>query len=390
MQRPDSPSLRIYPVKTRAAWKKFHQLPRAIYQGNASWIEPLALQLRQQWAPRHPFFQHAKACAWIAEHNGMVVGRISAQFDQLQTAQGRAGLGQFGQLEAINDAYVFDGLLSAASEWLSGQGCNEIQGPFDLSINQQCGLLIEGFELPPMMMMGYAQPYYAQQLERLGFASNAELLAYRGQPDFQPPKSMMRILDRIGNRIRIESLTRRDLNEKQALLRDIFNDAWVNNWGFVPMTEVEFKHTVNDMKLLVRPGYVNLAYFDDKPAAFMVTLPNLNEMIADLNGRLLPTGVIKLLWRIGRKQCKTARVPLMGVVQEHQQSLVGAALSYALIAATKPYLIKDGIENVEQSWILEQNRGMRSLIESLGLKIALRYRIYGKTLDSSGHSETVA
>ncbi|MEM7054592.1 MAG: N-acetyltransferase [Pseudomonadota bacterium] len=389
MQNLESQQLRIRPVKTRTEWKKFHLLPRSLHKHREFWVEPLALQVRQLWAPRQPYFQHAKACAWIAERGSQVVGRISAQQDRLQAEQGRAGLGQFGQLEAIDDAAVFDLLLDSAADWLAGHGCNEMQGPFDLSINQQCALLVEGFDRPPMMMMGYAPPYYAEQLQRAGLSSCAELLAYRGRPDFQPPKSMTRILQRVGDRIQIEPITKSELGEKAGLLREIFNQAWANNWGFVPMTEAEFTHIVNDMKLLVRPGYVNLARFDGTPAAFMVTLPNLNEMIADLNGSLLPIGVIKLLWRIGRKQCRSARVPLMGVTREHQQSITGAALSYALMAATQPHTIRDGIECVEQSWILEQNRGMRSLIESLGMQITQRYRIYGKAIEPVRHAEYV-
>ena len=241
-----------------------------------------------------------------------------------------------------------------------------------------------------MMMMGYAPPYYAERLQQAGLESQVELLAYRGAPDFEPPRSMTRILNRLDDRIQVEAVSRRDLAQKASLLREIFNEAWAENWGFVPMTEAEFNHSVNDMKLLVRPGYVNVALFDGKPSAFMVTLPNLNEMIADLNGQLLPTGAFKLLWRISRKTCRSARVLLMGVTREHQQSLTGAALSYALMAATKPHLIRDGIECVEQSWILEHNRGMRSLIESLNMTISQRYRIYGRTIQPASPAECLA
>ena len=386
----ESETLRVRPVKTRLEWKKFHQLPHLLHGDNKHWVAPLALQARQMWAPRQPYFRHARACAWIVLSADQIVGRISAQIDQLQAEQGRAGLGQFGQLEAVDDPRVFDLLLETARNWLAGQGCNEMQGPFDLSINQQCGLLVEGFDQSPMMMMGYAPPYYAEQLQRIGLESRADLLAYRGPADFRHPDSMTRILERLGDRIRIETIGKSELGRKAGLLRDIFNQAWADNWGFVPMTEAEFSHAVKDMKLLVRSGYVNLALFDGQPAAFMVTLPNLNEMIADLKGRLLPTGALRLLWRISRKQCRTARVLLMGVTREHQQSLTGAALSYALMAATQPHVLRDGIEWVEQSWILEQNRGMRSLIESLGMQVAQRYRIYGQAIDPVRSAERIA
>lgn len=343
---------------------------------------PLALHARQMWAPRHPFFRHARARAWIAVRDGIAVGRISAQIDELQQQQGRPGAGQFGQLEAVDDIDVFAALVDQAGQWLSSAGMRTMSGPFDLSINQQCGLLVDGFEHSPMMMMGYAHPYYRDHLQALGFQPVADLLAYRGRPDFTPPPVMQRMLKRLGNRIRIETVQRSGLEEKAELMRSIFNEAWAGNWGFVPMTRDEFAHTVSEMKLLVRPGYVNLAWFDDEPAAFMVTLPDLNEMIRDLDGRLLPFGAIKLIWRIWRKQCRNARVPLMGVVARHQQSLTGAGLSYALMAATLPHMIADGIELSEQSWILEQNRGMRSLVESIGMQVAQRFQILERPLAS--------
>ena len=390
MHPKESETLRICPVKTRLEWKKFHQLPHTLHGDSKHWVAPLSLQARQMWAPRQPYFQHASACAWIVLSGDRVVGRISAQIDALQAEQGRAGLGHFGQLEAVDDPRVFELLIDTARDWLAGRGCDEMQGPFDLSINQQCGLLVEGFDQSPMMMMGYAPAYYAEQLQRLGLEPRAELLAYRGPAGFQRPASMTRILERVSDRIRVEPVDKSELGEKAELLRSLFNQAWADNWGFVPMTEAEFTHAVNDMKLLVRPGYVNLALFDDQPAAFMVTLPNLNEMIADLNGRLWPTGALRLLWRISRKRCRTARVLLMGVAREHQQSLTGAALSYALMAATQQHIMRDGIEWVEQSWILEQNRGMRSLIESLGMQVTQRYRIYGRRIDPVRNAERLA
>ncbi len=369
-------------VRTRRDWARFHALPERLYAADPNWIAPLKLQQRQLWAPRNPFFAHASGCAWIALRDGRTVGRISAQIDLLNDAQGRPDLGWFGQLEAEDDGEVFAALTDAAADWLGRAGRRRMQGPFDLSINQQCGLLVDGFDSPPMMLMGHARPYYRQRLAELGFRSSATLLAYQGSPAFDDPRGMRRILARLGDRVRLETIDRGELDRHAETMRELFNDAWSDNWGFVPMSEDEFRHAIHDMKLLIRPGYVQLALLDGRPAAFMVALPDLNELTRDLGGRLFPFGVIKLLWRVWRKANRRVRVPLMGVAAEHHRSVTGAALSYAMMAATRDHLLADGVTWAEQSWILEQNRGMRSLIESLGMDIAKRYEIVEREIAS--------
>ncbi|MCA1778825.1 MAG: hypothetical protein LC637_05455 [Xanthomonadaceae bacterium] len=332
------------------------------------------------WAPRHPFFEHACACAWLAWRDGQAVGRISAQVDGLHAAAGFDDIGQFGQLESVDDAAVFEALLQTAGDWLTTKGKTVLQGPFDLSINQQCGLLVDGYSVPSMMMMPYNPPFYSKRLEQLGFESAVELLAYRGTPDYQTPTTVSRLLKRMGKRLRIETVKRADLSAQADRMREIFNDAWSQNWGFVPLTESEFKHMVSEMKMLVRPGYVHLAWLDEQPAGFIVALPDLNELTAGLDGRLLPFGGLRLLWRIWRKRNRGARIPLMGIVRRHHQSLAGAAVSYALFEAARGPLIADGVELCEQSWILEQNQGMRAMLESIGMQVAQRFRIYQKPL----------
>ena len=368
--------IEVKPVRARADWRRFHSLPQRIYADDPNWVRPLDLQLRQLWAPRHPFFEHAEARAWIALRDGCTVGRISAQVDRLNDACGRSDLGWFGQLEADDDPHVFRCLTATAAEWLGRQGRSRMQGPFDLSINQQCGLLVDGFDSPPMMLMGHARPYYADRLTELGFGSVAELLAYQGGLEFGDPRGMRRVLGRLGERLRIERVERSDLMRRAEVMRGMFNAAWADNWGFVPMTEPEFRHAIQDMKILIRPGYVQIAWLDDEPAAFMVTLPDLHELVRDLDGRLFPFGAARLLWRIWRRKSTRARVPLMGVAPKYHRTITGAALSYAMVADTRDFLIDDGIDWTEQSWILEQNRGMRSLIESIDMKVTKRYRIY--------------
>lgn len=380
MQGGENPGVEILPVRTRKQWKCFHALPRQVQSGAPGWIQPLRLQMRQMWAPRHPFFKHATAAAWLAWRGGEPVGRISAQVDTLDADCGRPATGHFGQLEAIDDPAVFRGLFAAAESWLVERGMTEVTGPFDLSINQQCGLLVEGFEHSPTMMMGYNPPYYPRHTQALGFEPAVETLAYRGSPRFEVPARVGRLLARMENRLEIRPVPRARLAAHAESMRRIFNAAWADNWGFVPFTEDEFAHMVDEMKLLVRPGYVHVAELDGELAGFIVALPDLNDLISDLDGRLFPLGAPRLLWRIARRRGRRARIPLMGVLPKYQQSFIGAAVSYALIEAIKHSIVRDGVEITEQSWILAHNRGMRSIVESIGMEVAQRFCIYRKEL----------
>lgn len=372
----------VHPVRTRKQWKCFHAMPRRMQSRAPEWIAPLGLQMRQMWAPRHPFFRHASAAAWLAWRDGEAVGRISAQVDRLDAECGRPGTGHFGQLEAIDDPAVFDGLFAAVERWLIDRGMCELTGPFDLSINQQCGLLVDGFEHAPMMMMGYNPPHYPRRLEAAGFEPVVETLAYRGSPRYELPARIERLLARMQGRLTVTPVPRARLAVHAEPMRQVFNAAWSRNWGFVPFTEAEFAHTIDEMKLLVRPGYVNIAEVDGELAGFIVGLPDLNELIADLDGRLFPTGAARLLWRIARRRGRRARIPLMGILPKYQQSLIGAAISYALIEALRPWLVRDGIELTEQSWILAHNRGMRSIVESIGMEVAQRFHLYRRELNA--------
>ena len=370
----------MHPVKTRKQWKSFHALPARIQSATPQWIPPLGLQMRQMWAPRNPYFRHASASAWLALRDGEPVGRISAQIDALDAEAGRSATGHFGQLEAIDDPAVFRSLVAVAERWLIERGMTEVTGPFDLSINQQCGLLVDGFEHAPMMMMAYNPPWYPRHIEALGFEPAVETLAYRGSPHYELPPRVGRLLSRMAGRLEIRQVPRGGLAACAEPMRRIFNAAWADNWGFVPFTEDEFAHMVDEMKLLVRPGYVNVAEIDGELAGFIVTLPDLNELIADLGGRLFPLGAPRLLWRIARRRNRRARIPLMGVLPEYQHSLTGAAISYALIEAITKAMIGNGIELTEESWILANNRGMRSIVESINMRVAQRFHIYRKAL----------
>lgn len=373
-------SVEVRRVQTRSDWKKFFGCARQMQGGDANWIEPLYRERRHQWSSRSPWFAHARAEAFIATRAARTVGVISAQIDELQPSQDGIRVGFFGQLEAVDSESVFAALLDAAAGWLRENGCGLMRGPFDLGINQSCGLLVEGRETPPMVMMGHAPAYYADRLEALGLKSEMDLLAYVLRPDFPAPKAMTRLLDRFSGRLSFRSIDFSRYDAEIDTLRDIFNDAWSRNWGFVPFTELEFRNMGKELRQIVRAPHTCIALVDDEPAGFLIALPNINELIADLDGRLLPFGWARLLWRLKRRKAGTARVPLMGVRRRFQRGPLGAAISLSMIDRVRQALHADGVKRVELSWILETNTGMNSMIESIGGQLYKRYRIYQKPL----------
>ena len=375
-----SSTLRIEYVEGKQAKNEFIRVPWPLYRDDPMWVPPLLLERRMHLSPSNPYFEHAKYMSWVAYRNTKPVGRISAQIDQLHLDRYQNATGFFGMLEAEDDPAAFQLLMKTAESWLRDQGMKHISGPFNLSINQELGLLVEGFNTPPSIMMGHARPYYGDRIEEYGYRKEKDLLAYIIDSDFKHSAAMKTVTARAKSRVHTRSLRKSSFGEELRIIRDIFNDAWSQNWGFVPFTNKEFEHLGKDLKLLVDENLVKIAEVEGEPAAFIVVLPNINEAIHDLNGKLLPFGWLKLLWRLKVKYPETARIPLMGVRRRYHESLMGAALSFMVIGAVQEPGLKRGIKKVELSWILEDNMGMRDIIESIGGRVYKTYRIYSKDL----------
>jgi GNAT superfamily N-acetyltransferase len=375
------PGVEVRRVSSRRDWRSFLDLPARLHRDDTCWIRPLDVQVRQTWSPRNPWFAHAQAQAWLAWRGSRPVGSISAQMDELHRQHWGEAVGYFGQLCAEDDAEVVAALFGEARRWLRERGCTQMRGPFDLGVNQSCGLLVDGFDTPPMIMMNHSAPWLGARVEAAGLQPAMDLLAYIVAPDFAAPPAMQRLVERAGERLRIRPLDRARYWQELELLRELFNDAWAENWGFVPFTPDEFRELGRELKLLVGPEAVFIAELDGEPAGFILAMPNVNELIADLDGRLLPFGWLRLLWRLKTGRATTARVPLMGVRRRFHGRPLGAMLAFGLIEAVRRPLIRAGIREVELSWILETNQGMRSLIESIGGRAYKRYRIYQAELD---------
>jgi hypothetical protein len=370
-------------VEGRPDLRRFLQVPFDIYRDDPNWVAPLqAERIRHLDRRRNPYFHHAEARFFLAERDGVAVGRISAQFDQLHLARHQDGAGQFGFLEAIDDAPVFAALVDAAAAWLAERGATRMRGPFSLSINDETGLLIDGFDRPPAVMMGHARPYYGTHLEALGFTKAKDLIAYDYDATLPMPAAMAAMVDRARRHgeLEVRPLSKRHLDRDLSIIMDIFNDAWADNWGFVPLTEAEIAMLGQTLKALVGADYVAIASWRGEPAAMAVTLPDINRAIRDLGGRLMPLGWARLAWRVFARPPAAVRIPLMGVRKIHQRSATGSALALSVIAGVRDAHLKRGTTRAELSWILEDNLPMRRMIEALGAVAYKTYRVYERAL----------
>lgn len=286
----------------------------------------------------------------------------------------------FGMLEAEDDSDVFKSLLATAEAWLKSQDQKIVRGPFNLSINDEVGLLVDGFDAPPNFMMGHAPKYYLSQIQACGYRTEKDLLAYRLNTGFPHPFPMRTAISRTRDRIGLRCIDKKDLFSDTSVLQNIFNDAWSENWGFVPFTEKEFQELGKQLKYIVPSEYVQIAEVDNQPAAMLILIPNFNELIQDFNGSLFPLNWLRLLARMKYNPPKSARVPLMGVKKKYQNSLLGAALVYRLIESVQPESISRGVKEVELSWVLEDNQGLKKILSTLGAKVYKRYRVLGKKI----------
>ena len=376
-----SSPLRIVPVSDKADLAEFIRLPAAIFKDDPQWIPPLFLERKIHLSPKHnPYFQHAKSQSWLAWRGDVAVGRISAQVDQMHLAQHHDATGFFGMLDAEDNQETFAALMATAEQWLAEQGMRRVRGPFNLSINEETGLLIDGFADPPVFMMSHALPYYREHIEQCGYHKAADTLAYLINPNFVAPPVMQRLLKMASERVTVRTLDRSRFDEEIMLLRDIFNDAWSDNWGFVPFTEAEFKALGQNLKFLLHDEYIQIAEVDGEAAAFIIGMPNINEAIRDLKGKLFPFGWLKLIWRLKIKGPASGRVPLMGVRKKFQKTRLGPGLAFLIIEDVRNELHKRGAHRLELSWILEDNAGMRNIIESIGGTAYKRYRVYERDL----------
>ncbi|HKL46797.1 MAG TPA: N-acetyltransferase [Roseovarius sp.] len=376
----DRDRITLVEATSRQTVNDFLHLPERIYADDAAWVAPLMFEQKQRVFENKPLFAHCEVAAWVAYRDGTPVGRITAQLDQMQPEDEAGKIGYFGMLEAVDDRTVFDALFGMAQDWLRARGAASVRGPYNLSINEDLGLLVDNFDDPPFIMMGHAPRYYSERLEEQGFETVKDLLTYKVRPDFVAPDVMQKLATRASRTVKIRTLDSKNKAADFEAMRDIFNDAWSDNWGFVPFTHAEFEETAKVLSLLLPDDFIQIAEIEGRPVAFITAFPNINELIGDLRGRLLPFGWAKLLWRIKVRGARSARVALMGVRKEYQYSRLGPTLAFLVIDAVRKAMVQRNVTSVEMGWVLEDNHGMRHIIEAVGSTIYKRYRVYAKTL----------
>ena len=377
-------SIAVRPVASKADTKAFIALAYRLNAGDPNWVPPLKDEVRGLITPgKNPWFEHGEAQFFLAERDGVAqpVGRISAQIDQLVLEHMGAGIGQWGMFEA-EDAEVATALLAAAEEWLRAKGMTRAMGPFSLGIWDEPGLLVEGHDHPPMVMMGHNRADYQGWIEAAAYVGVKDLYTYDLATGPFPPLIQRIVASGERNaRIRIREVDKSRFDEEAALLLSILNEAWADNWGFIPLTDSEIAFAGKKLKPIVLEDMIRVAEVDGEPVAFMMALPDINEFIADLKGELFPFGFVKLLWRLKRMRLKGGRVPLMGVVRKLHGTRLASQLAFMLIeyirrSGTKNY----GMTRAEVGWVLDDNGPMISIAEAIEARRNRTYRIYEKGL----------
>ena len=375
--------LTIRPVSSKRDRKAFVDFVWAVYKGDPAWVPPLKSEVHALLDPKkNPWFGHGRAALFLATRGDQVVGRISAQIDDLVQIHMEPGLGQWGLFEAL-DGEAAAALVAHAETWLRTNGMTKALGPISISIWDEPGLLIDGFDQPPMVMMGHHRPAYRAWIEAAGYAKAKDLYTY----ELDIRIDMVPLIDRLikagekNPRIRIRQVDKSKFDSEAAIILNLLNDAWSDNWGFVPLTEAEIAYAGKKLKPIIYEDLVRIAEVDGEPAAFMITLPDINELIADLDGRLFPFGWAKLLWRLRKPRTRRVRVPLMGVASKLQGNRIAGQLAFMLIEFTRRTCVeKYGVHYGEFGWVLEDNQGMMSIAQLPGANINHTYRIYQRGL----------
>lgn len=382
------PVTEIRPVLTGADRKAFIALPFRLYAGDPNWVPPLKADVAGLITPgKNPWFDHGEAQLFLAVRNGCTVGRISAHIDRLALAQPAAqgfgpGTGFWGLFEA-EDQEAAHALLVAAENWLRGKGMTQAIGPVSLSVWDEIGLLVDGFDRPPTVMMQFNAAAYQGWIEAAGHAGVQDLFTYALEINHGFPELTNRIvaMGEKSGRIRIRPVDKSRFDEEAALIIGILNEAWSENWGFVPFTDAEIAYAGKKLRPIVYEDLIRVAEVDGEPAAFMMTLPDLNEKLAGFGGNLFPFNWAKLLWWLRAPKVRTMRVPLMGVVKKLQGTRMASQLAFMLIEYIRRSAVaKYGATHGEFGWVLGSNGPMMSVGEAVGGTINKTYRIYRKEL----------
>jgi hypothetical protein len=355
-----------------------------VFRYDQAWVPPLHFEITERLDPsKNPFFTRAEVTLFTAWRDGRVVGRCSAQIDREHLRLWSDETGFFGFFDTIDDIEVAQALLEAAAGWLRRRGMKRMLGPMSLYVNEEIGILVDGFEYPPMMMMGHSRPYQADIAEACGLLKEKDLLAWRYTRDQALPERVIRAWEYVRSlpEVVLRSVNVKDMDAEIHAVMDIYNDAWEGKWCMVPALPDEVAKVVKDLKLILDPDIAFMAEIHGKPAGMCIMLPNMNEAISDLEGKLFPLGFLKLLYRVKVKHPKTTRLMMLGIRKEFTKNLKRyGGLSAAMYVEVAKRGIAKGYEWGELSWTREDDAPINLGIRSMGAKLYKRYRVYQKSL----------
>jgi len=370
----------ISEVTSRRERDAFIKFQWEIYGNDSVWVPPLIIERKKFLdRKRHPFYRHGDAALFLARKNGKIAGRIMASDDPNYNSLHETNVGCFGLFECFDDREVAAALFDAAGKWLGEKGRTEMMGPIDYSTNYVCGLLIDGFQFPPTILTAHNPPYYSELIENCGFRKAKDWYAWWFADPSKAAAHLRRLATRLKTRwpVTIRPADLKNLREESGRLRQIFNQAWEKNWGFVPFTEAEIEFMTEELKPLIVPEFAWIAEIGNEPVGFTLCLPDINVVLRDLNGRLtrfgLPTGLIKLLSY--KNRVRQGRLIALGVVQKHRRAGIAEMLVLRVMEET---MIKRGITG-ELSMTLEDNYMINRFLEAISAHRYKTYRIYSRS-----------
>jgi GNAT superfamily N-acetyltransferase len=372
----------VEPVESPKALEEFLRLPFRLYEGDGRWVPPLLSNERKMLDPaRNPFYQHAEARHFIARRDGAAVGRISAIVNRLHNDVQKDRTGFWGYFESENDPDIALELFDAAEGWLRGKGLDRSLGPVNPSINDPCGLLIDGFGWSPCVLMTYNPPFYPGLVERAGYAKSIDLLAWILLHDNLNRERIDRIASGIRTRsgVELRPIDLRRFDAELKIIQEIYNDGWERNWGFVPMTDAEVRFMAEDLKPLLLPGFAWIAEIAGRPVGFAFSLPDINHALKKCKGSLFPFGWWQFL-PFKLKKIPTVRIVALGIRKEFQKAGIGTLFYQRFMDEG----LKRGVHSAELSWVLENNDLMNRPLKLMGANPYKAYRLYEKKLADAG------
>lgn len=365
--------------------RDFIQAGFEVFRGDPAWVPPLAMMIKERLDPKKdPSHAHMDVALFTAWKNGALVGRVSASVDRAWLDLWKDETGHFGYFDTIDDEEVARALLAHAEAWLRGKGMKRVNGPMSLSANQEIGILVDGFEHPPVLDMGHSRAYQGGLAEKCGYAKEKDLYAWRYESTGQFNARTLKAWEGVQAlpEVKLRSVNTSKLRDELGVIMDIYNENWAGKWGYVPVTAAELDKMASDMSLVLDPSIAFIAEVDGKPAGMCITIPNLNEVISDMDGKLFPFNWAKLLWRTKVNRPASSRLILLGVRQEYRKNVRRyGGLSAAMYVEVAKRGLAKGYKWAELGWTREDDAPINLGIRSMGAKVYKTYRVYEKRLD---------